>query len=96
MYNYYIAQNMDCVKLKYILNVFNNRVLRRTCAPEREEVTVYWRKQINDDLQKRSAGGLHEKKRRMRNVPRFVSERNRFKFNAENLKMWRLCLGIAR
>jgi len=43
------------------LNVFNNTVLRRTCVLEEEEVTGNWRKQINGELQKMSAGGLHEK-----------------------------------
>jgi hypothetical protein len=61
VYNKYIARNTDYIKLKCILNVFNNIVLRRTCVPEEEEVTGNWRKQINGELQKSSAGGLHEK-----------------------------------
>jgi hypothetical protein len=30
---------MDYIKLKCILNVFNNMLVRRTCIPGREEVT---------------------------------------------------------
>jgi hypothetical protein len=77
---------MDYIKLKCILNVFNNTVLRRTCVPERQDVTGNWRKQMNKELQKTSVGGLHEKTRRMRHVARMVSKRNVFKVDAENLK----------
>jgi hypothetical protein len=43
------------------LNVFHNKVLRRTCVTEGEVMTGIWRKQINGELQKRLTGGLHEK-----------------------------------
>jgi hypothetical protein len=78
---------MDYIKLKCILNVFNNKVLRRTCVHEGEEVTGNWRKQINEKIYKRLAGGLHEKMRRMRHVARMVSKRNIFKVDAEYLKI---------
>jgi hypothetical protein len=74
------------LKLKYILNVFNDTVLRRRCVPEGEEVTGNWRKEINEEFQKRSAGGLHEKMRRRRHVARMISKRNIFKFYAKYLK----------
>jgi len=61
VYSQYIARGTDYIKLECILNVFNNTVLRRTCVLEEEEVTGNWRKQINGELQKMSAGGLHEK-----------------------------------
>jgi len=61
LYNQYIARNTDCIKLKCILNVFHNKVLRRTCVTEGEVMTGIWRKQINGELQKRLTGGLHEK-----------------------------------
>jgi hypothetical protein len=32
------------------LNVFENRVLRRTCGPKRDEVTEEWRKLHNEEL----------------------------------------------
>jgi hypothetical protein len=41
---------MVYIKLKSILNIFKNTVLRRTYVPEGEEVTGNWRKQINEEL----------------------------------------------
>jgi hypothetical protein len=54
---------------------------------EGEEVTGNWRKQINEELQKKSAGRLHEKMRRMRHVAHMVSKRSIFNVDAENLKI---------
>ena len=36
MYNQYITRNVDYIKLKNILNVYYNMVLRRICVLERE------------------------------------------------------------
>jgi hypothetical protein len=50
-------------------------------------VTVNWRKQINEGLQKKSAGRLHEKMRRMRHVTHMASKRIISNVDAESLKM---------
>jgi len=50
-------------------------------------VTGNWTKQINEELQKNSAGRLHEKMRRMRHVAHVVSKRSISNVDAESLKM---------
>jgi hypothetical protein len=40
---------------EHCLRVFGNRVLRRTFGPEREEITVDWRKLHNEELHNMSS-----------------------------------------
>jgi hypothetical protein len=50
---FYTGGDTSSVKLReeHRLMAFENRVLRRTVGPKREEVTVEWRKLHNKELQ---------------------------------------------
>ena len=45
-----MLQCYSCYKLIFLSRVFENRVLRRTFEPKRDEVTGEWRKLHNEEF----------------------------------------------